>query len=118
MAALGSGSIRRSDAYRVVGKEAASGLVGGTILGIMVSAVAKYGMGISDHVSMVVLLTIPLISAMAGTLASGLPFVCLGFGLDPTVIAAPAMTSAVDVAGLLSYFLIANRVFRYFGLEL
>ena len=38
--------------------------------------------------------------------------------LDPSVIAAPAMTSFVDVAGLMSYFLIANQVFKLFGIEL
>jgi Mg/Co/Ni transporter MgtE len=39
-------------------------------------------------------------------------------GLDPAVIAAPAMTSFVDVSGLLCYFLIANKIFRLFGMEL
>jgi Mg/Co/Ni transporter MgtE len=47
-----------------------------------------------------------------------IPFVCVLLGLDPSVIAGPAMTSIVDVTGLMSYFLIANQIFKLYGLEL
>lgn len=43
---------------------------------------------------------------------------CVWLGLDPAVIAAPAMTSFVDVTGLLCYFLLANKIFAMFGMEL
>ena len=36
----------------------------------------------------------------------------------PAVIAAPAMTTLVDVGGLLVYFMIAKVVFSFFGLEM
>jgi len=118
LAALSAGAAKPEDAGKVVAKEAASGLAMGCVLGVMVSVVARTIMGISLHVSAVVMLTVPLVSTIAATLASMLPFACIKVGLDPTVIAAPAMTSFVDVTGLLSYFLIANRVFHLFGLEL
>ena len=70
------------------------------------------------HVSAVIVCTLPLVSTIAATLGSTIPFGCLALGLDPSVIAAPAMTSFVDVSGLMSYFLIANQVFRLFGIEL
>lgn len=118
LAALTSGSVTKKDAFRVVSKEALTGLTMGLMLGFVVGPVAYYVMGISQHVSAVVCCTLPLLSAIAATLGSSLPFLCVALGLDPTVIAAPAMTSFVDVTGLMSYFLIANRVFRFFGLEL
>jgi magnesium transporter len=90
----------------------------GTILGLMVGPIVHYIMGISIHVSTVVLCTLPLVSTIASTLGSAIPFACVAAGVDPTVIAAPAMTSFVDVAGLMSYFLIANQIFFLFGLEL
>ena len=74
--------------------------------------------GISLHVSAVVGCTLPILSGIAGVLASGIPFMCVGLGLDPAVIAAPAMTTFVDVTGLTSYFFIAGRVFRWFGVDL
>ncbi|GAX15806.1 magnesium transporter [Fistulifera solaris] len=118
LSALSAGSISVRNAPVVVTKEALSGLMAGTILGMWVGPVAHFGMGISKHVSTVIALTIPLVSAIAATLGSIIPFACVALGLDPSVIAAPAMTSFVDVSGLMSYFLIANQVFKLFGIEL
>lgn len=118
LSALSSGAVSVKDAYKVVIKEAMSGLMVGCILGIVVGSLAHYLMGISVAVSVVVFATLPLVSTIAATLGSTIPFVCVAVGLDPSVIAAPAMTTFVDVTGLLSYFLIANKVFQLFGLEL
>jgi Mg/Co/Ni transporter MgtE len=38
--------------------------------------------------------------------------------LNPSVIAAPAMTSLVDVSGLLSYFWIATQLLSFYGIPL
>ena len=118
LSALSAGIITRQDAWKVIGKEATSGLIMGVILGAMVGPISHYVMGISKHVATVVSVTFPLLSTIASFLGSSLPFVCVILGLDPAVIAAPAMTSFVDVTGLLCYFLIANQVFKAFGLEL
>ena len=118
LAALSAGAITEKDAMKVIAKESLSGLSMGAMLGLAVGVVAYYVMGISSHVSTVIMLTIPPLSAIASSLASGLPFLCVFLGLDPTVIAAPAMTSFVDIAGLLCYFLIANQIFHLWGLEL
>ena len=118
LAALSAGAITEKDAMKVIAKESLSGLSMGAMLGLAVGVVAYYVMGISSHVSTVIMLTIPPLSAIASSLASGLPFLCVYLGLDPTVIAAPAMTSFVDIAGLLCYFLIANQIFHLWGLEL
>ncbi|KAL7482172.1 hypothetical protein ACHAW6_007856 [Cyclotella cf. meneghiniana] len=118
LSALSAGVISKNDAVGVVGKEALSGLFMGIILGALVGPVSHYGMGISVHVATVVSVTFPLLSTIAALLGSSLPFICVMLGLDPAVIAAPAMTSFVDVSGLLCYFLIANKIFRLFGMEL
>lgn len=118
LSALSAGIITRQDAAKVIGKEATSGLIMGVMLGAIVGPISHYVMGISKHVATVVSVTFPLLSTIAAFLGSSLPFVCVILGLDPAVIAAPAMTSFVDVTGLLCYFLIANQVFKAFGLEL
>lgn len=118
LSAISAGSIQLKDAPRVVSKEAMSGLLVGVLVGMVVSAVAHFVMGISAHVSTVVLCTLPVVSTIAATLGSSIPFICLAFKLDPSVIAAPAMTSFVDVSGLMSYFMIAHHIFGYFGVEL
>ncbi|KAL7437867.1 hypothetical protein ACHAXH_005808 [Discostella pseudostelligera] len=118
LSALSAGVITREDSVKVITKEALSGLVMGVMLGAIVGPISHYVMGISQHVSTVVSVTFPLLSTIAAFLGSSLPFVCVMLGLNPAVIAAPAMTSFVDVSGLLCYFLIANKIFKLFGLEL
>jgi len=118
LSALSAGVISRKDAMKVVMKEAMSGFTMGVILGSIVGPISHYVMGISVHVSTVVSVTFPLLSTIAAFLGSGLPFVCVWLGVDPAVIAAPAMTSFVDVTGLLAYFLLANKIFELFGMEL
>jgi len=118
LSALSAGTVQRKDAARVVCKELLAGVLSGTILGLIVGPVAYKVMGISYHVTTVLFFTMPLLSTIAASLGAMIPFMCIWCGLDPSVIAAPAMTSIVDVSGLLSYFVIANQVFKLFGLEL
>jgi len=118
LSAISAESITLRDAPRVITKEALSGLTIGVLLGSAVGTLAHYVMGISSHVATVVCCTLPLVSTIAATLGSSIPFGCLALGLEPSVIAAPAMTSFVDVLGLMSYFLIANQIFGLFGMQL
>jgi cation transporter-like permease len=118
LSALSAGVVTMSDAPRVIRKEALSGLAMGLILGSIVGPVAHYGMGISMPVATVIVCTIPIVSTIAATLGSAIPFCCLALGLNPSVIAAPAMTSLVDVSGLLSYFWIATQLLSFYGIPL
>jgi Mg/Co/Ni transporter MgtE len=118
LSALSAGIIKPSDAPKVIFKEAMSGVLSGCILGSVVGPIAFKVLGVSFHVAVVLFFTMPLVSTIAGTLGAAIPFVCVLFGLDPSVIAAPAMTSSVDVIGLMSYFLIADYIFKLYGLEL
>mmetsp|Transcript_2265 Transcript_2265/g.4862 ORF Transcript_2265/g.4862 Transcript_2265/m.4862 type:complete len:324 (+) Transcript_2265:151-1122(+) len=118
LSALSAGTIKPSDAPKVVWKESMAGILSGSILGAAVAPIAYKGLGVSFHVAVVLFFTLPLVSMIASTLGSIIPFICVLLGLDPSVIAAPAMTSLVDVAGLMGYFMIANYIFKLFGLEL
>ena len=118
LSALSANTMSLQDAPKVILKEACSGLTVGLFLGTVLALVSHFIMGISIHVSTCLCCTLPLVSLIASTLGASIPFLCLMLNLEPSVIAAPAMTSFVDVAGLLSYFLIAHQVFHGFGLEL
>ena len=118
LSALSTNAITTKDAFSTIRKEAMSGLTVGLILGSIIGLLSYHVGGISLHVSTVVFCTLPLLSTIAATLASTIPFLCKMVGLDPAIIAAPAMTTFVDVTGLMSYFLIANKIFSLFGLEL
>jgi len=118
LSALSSGAVQQKDAGRVIMKEATAGMMSGLILGSVVSPIAYKVLGIPFHIATVLFCTMPLVSTIASTLGASIPFACVFAGLDPSVIAAPAMTSIVDICGLMSYFLIANQIFKLYGLEL
>jgi cation transporter-like permease len=118
LSALSAGIVKPKDAPRVVVKEAMGGILSGVILGSCVSPIAYKILGISFPVAVVLFFTMPLMSTIAATLGAMIPFFCVWVGLDPSVIAAPAMTSIVDVTGLMAYFMIANYIFKLYGLEL
>lgn len=118
LSALSTGAVTKKDASRIIFREAMSGLTIGLTLGAFVGPIAHYFGGIPVHVASTIFIALPTLSTIAATLASSIPFLCTFAGLDPAIIAAPAMTTLTDVTGLLSYFLIANQVFKAFGIEL
>jgi len=118
LTALSTGSISLKDAPYIIIKESTIGLSTGCVLGCIIGPLAHYLFQMPIHVATVVSLTLPLLGTMAATLASIAPFACVWIGWDPSVIAAPMMTTTVDVCGLLTYFWIAGKIFRWYGLEL
>jgi len=118
LSVLTAGNISSQDWFSVVMKEAMSGLMIGILLAGWFIPLAMAVMGTSLPVAVVVGITIPILSFVAAGLAAGLPFSCLRLGLEPADIAAPAMTTIIDVLGLLLYFVTAGVVLGYFGIAL
>ncbi|KAL1527315.1 hypothetical protein AB1Y20_015986 [Prymnesium parvum] len=114
LGALSAGQVRQADWAAVLVKEALAGLGAGSLACVAVLPLLL-AMQISRHVSAAILITMPTLTVMASALGAALPFAVAAMGGDPSVIAAPAMTTLVDVGGLLAYFLIARLVFAVFG---
>merc|ERR1712048_759770 len=117
LSALGSGHVRKKHAFWVILKEFFAAAVVGTVLGLTTALGSNIGLGTPWHVAVAVGLTLPLLSILACSVASALPFGCIILGLDAAAIAAPAMTTIVDVLGLITYFMTAQLVFRMFGFD-
>jgi cation transporter-like permease len=117
LGAMSAGQVSVDDWAKVIAKESLAGLGAGSLTDIAVLPLLM-SMRISKHVSAAILVTLPVLTVLASALGAGLPFLVSALGQDPAVIAAPAMTTLVDVGGLLSYFLIANVVFSAFGMQM
>ena len=117
LGAMSAGQVSVGDWAKVIAKESLAGLGAGSLTDIAVLPLLM-SMRISKHVSAAILVTLPALTVLASALGAGLPFLVSALGQDPAVIAAPAMTTLVDVGGLLSYFLIANIVFSAFGMQM
>ena len=94
---------------RVFVREAGSGLLLGALLGVFGFLFALL-MGFSAPTGAAVGLSILGICAWANVVGALIPIVAQRFGIDPTVMSAPMITTLVDATGLFIYFLVAGLV--------
>jgi magnesium transporter len=104
---LSLGEIGRGDAWKVLLREAATGLFLGLTLGGIGLVYAHYWRGQPWPISEVVGLTILCVCVWANTIGALVPLMARRFGIDPAVISAPFITTLVDATGLVIYFSIA-----------
>jgi magnesium transporter len=108
---LALGEIRFRDAWKVVLREALTGLT----VGLMI-AVAALGQALLTGASLTLAVTVALtmlaICLWSTAVGALIPIVAQRFGLDPAVLSAPLITTMVDATGLIIYFLIAKTVLQ------
>jgi magnesium transporter len=107
--ALGEVGVRQ--AWRVVLREATTGMV----VGLLVGAVA-FGQALLWQAPMALALTVSVtmfaICVWSTTVGSLIPILAHRFGVDPAVLSAPLITTLVDATGLVIYFSIAKLILR------
>ena len=94
---------------QVIFREALAGALLGTILGVVATIWAYWLQG-NLYVAISVGFSLIAIAILASIAGSALPFLFRSFGLDPALMSAPFITTAVDVLGVLIYFNIARTV--------
>jgi magnesium transporter len=107
--ALGEVGVRQ--AWRVVLREATTGVV----VGLLVGAVA-FGQALLWQAPMALALTVSVtmfaICVWSTTVGSLIPILAHRYGVDPAVLSAPLITTLVDATGLIIYFSIAKLILR------
>lgn len=106
---LNTEEIQNMGAGKVVFREAAAGILLGLILGVMATVWAYFLQG-SFQVAISVGISLVAIALLASVAGSALPFLFRSFNLDPALMSAPFITTAVDVLGVLIYFNIARTI--------
>lgn len=106
---LNTEEIQNMGAGKVIFREAAAGILLGLILGTMATVWAYFLQG-SMEVAISVGTSLVAIALLASVAGSALPFLFRSFGLDPALMSAPFITTAVDVLGVLIYFNIAKTI--------
>ena len=105
--ALGEVGVRH--AWRVVLREATTGLV----VGLLVAPIA-FGQALLWQAPITLALTVSLtmfaICIWSTTVGSLIPIAAQRFGVDPAVLSAPLITTLVDATGLIIYFTIAKLI--------
>ena len=108
---LALGEIGMRHAWRVVVREASTGM----IVGLLVAPVA-FGQALLWNVPVALALTVAVtmlaICLWSTTVGSLVPIVAERFGIDPAVLSAPLITTLVDATGLVIYFSIAKIILQ------
>ncbi|MEC4987071.1 MAG: magnesium transporter, partial [Oscillatoria sp. PMC 1076.18] len=106
---LNTDEIRDLGAGQVIFREALAGILLGSILGFVATFWAYWLQG-NIYVAIAVGSSLVAIALLASVAGSALPFLFRSLGLDPALMSAPFITTAVDVLGVLIYFNIARMV--------
>ena len=107
--AMAIGEVRFGDAARVMWKELRVGLLLGLTMAA-VGTVRAVTWGTGHQLAFVVASALVAVVLLATFVGSFLPMVLRRLRLDPAVVSAPFITTFVDAAGLLIYFLLARAV--------
>ena len=102
------GEVELSDWLRVLWKEARVGVVCGAALAAVNFLRMMIFSGTTVIISLIVSVTLMLAIVMAASVGCLLPMGAKRLGLDPAVMASPMITTIVDAASLLLYFMIAS----------
>ncbi len=106
---LNTDEIRSLGVVQVIGREAIAGALLGATLGTLVTIWA-YWLDGNLSVALAVGSSLMAISLLASVAGSSLPFLFRYLRLDPALMSAPFITTAVDVLGVLIYFNIARLI--------
>lgn len=107
--ALAVGDVRLSETLRVLRRELAQGLALGAFLGVIgFGRALMWGNGM--HIAGVVSATLLLVVITGTLVGAALPLLLTRLGFDPAIASSPFVASFVDVAGLIIYFNVAQRL--------
>lgn len=108
---LNTEDIRLKEALRIVRREAIAGILLGLILGTITIVWAYFLQG-NLLVALAVGMSLLAIALLASVSGSALPFLFRSLGLDPALMSAPFITTAVDVIGVLIYFNLTKLILQ------
>lgn len=108
---LNTDELKSMGPVQVVLREGLAGALLGVILG-SVATLWAFGLQGNLFVAISVGISLVAIAILASVAGSTLPFLFRHFGLDPALMSAPFITTAVDVLGVLIYFSIARTILR------
>ncbi len=98
------------DTFKVMTRELLSGLLLGTILGVVGILYALLWGQVDFRFALVVGLTVVAICTWLNTVGAVIPLVAKRVNIDPAVMSAPMITTLVDASGLLIYMLTAKAL--------
>ena len=110
--ALATQELGRANAWRIIRREFAVGLLNGTAFAVIMGVIAAVWFEIPD-LGLVIGLAMIIVLAVAAVGGIVIPLILIRFGVDPAVASGPLVTTITDVVGFFSFLAIATL---WFGL--
>lgn len=106
--ALALGDVAPRDVWRVLVRELCVGAGLGALLGILGGTITA--LIFEPSIGVIIGFTLVAVCAMAATIGGIMPIIARAIRVDPAVFSNPFITTFVDAAGLIIYFLVARAV--------
>lgn len=106
--ALALGDVHPRDVWKVLLREFGVGVSLGSLLGLLGGGITA--LLFSADIGLVIGLTLLAVCSMAAAIGGMMPMIARALHVDPAVFSNPFITTFVDAAGLIVYFLIARAV--------
>jgi magnesium transporter len=111
--ALATQELGRANAWRIIRREFAVGLLNGIAFAVIMGGIAAFWFDIPD-LGLVIGLAMIIVLAVAAVGGIAIPLILIRFGVDPAVSSGPLVTTITDVVGFFSFLSIATL---WFGLR-
>ncbi len=105
---MATGRINMEDFGKIVFKEMRVGIILGILYGGFLGVLAYFGYAEPKLLGLVVGLSIFFSMAMAATIGTIIPLILKRFDIDAAIATGPFVTTAIDILGVLAYFMIAK----------
>lgn len=105
---IATGRINMEDFRKIIFKEMRVGVILGVLYGGFLGVLAYFGYAEPKLLGLVVGLSIFCSMAMAATIGTVIPLILKRFDIDAAIATGPFVTTAIDILGVLSYFMIAK----------
>ena len=112
---LNTERLRSIGPWRIILREAIAGSILGIMLAVVVTVWAYWLQPDNPGICISVGVSLMAISTLASTAGSSLPLLFQRIGLDPALMSAPFITTAVDVLGVFIYLKVATLMLDRFA---
>ncbi|MDF1578530.1 MAG: magnesium transporter [Desulfurivibrionaceae bacterium] len=105
---IATGRINMKELSRVIFKEMRVGLLLGSMFGFILGVLAHFGYSDPARLGLVVGISVLISMAIASTVGTFVPLFLRRLDVDTAIATGPFVTTAIDILGVSSYFLIAK----------
>ena len=105
---IATGRINMEEFRKIIFKEMRVGIILGILYGSFLGVLAYFGYAEPKLLGLVVGLSIFFSMAMAATIGTIIPLILKRFDIDAAIATGPFVTTAIDILGVLAYFMIAK----------